>query len=545
MIQCPNCGANPRFDIASQQMLCPFCGTYSEPTDEKYAAAAGADMQEVNGDYVGQSDMMQVKIYTCSQCGAELMSTSNDATAFCSYCGTHQILQERLDVKKRPDHIIPFKITKDQCKQIYGNKLKKMLFAPKVLRNPQYIDEFRGIYMPYWYYNFTQKGRFNIDGTKEHRSGNYRIIDHYMLSVDADNLYKGISHDASSSFEDNISESLAPYHTQDSLPFRTAYLSGFYADIPDTDSNTYAREAALIAAEDGFNIAMQTPGFSGYNTSSIGEDGKLTRTNTRLASVANAMFPVWFLSYRNKDRVAYAAINGQTGKMMADVPIDGKKYLTVTAILTVLIWAVLQIFNISSLRGIVMTVLAGALFGNLVYGLVLDKLKCDTLNREWEKSVGDHAAPQNAQQQSQAPPGKKKKKKNSFTKQRKKEKELGLGGILLMYVIMIAACAIASYIGYGVIMMAAPAITAIYCQLSLSALEYKRGVVSNWALMVVMEFSIIIWLLNPYKDPIYYACCLLMTVCVIWCFFDVLFYYNQLMTRPLPQFNKKGGDDCA
>ena len=36
-----------------------------------------------------------------------------------------------------------------------------------------------------------------------------------------------------------------------------------------------------------------------------------------------------------------------------------------------------------------------------------------------------------------------------------------------------------------------------------------------------------------------------MMVCVVWCFFDALYYYNQLMTRPLPQFNKKGGDDRA
>ncbi len=553
MILCPNCGANPRFDIASQQMLCPFCGTYSEPTDERYDVAKGADMQEVNGDYAGRSDMMQVKIYTCSQCGAELMSTDNDATAFCSYCGTHQILQERLDVKKRPDHIIPFKITKDQCKQIYGNKLKKMLFAPKVLRNPQYIDEFRGIYMPYWFYSFTQKGRFNINGTKEHRSGNYRIIDYYLLSVDANNLYRGISHDASSSFEDNISESLAPYHTQDALPFRTAYLSGFYADIPDTDSHTYERDAALIAAEDGFEAAMKTPGFSGYNTSSIGEDGKITRTNTKLESASNAMFPVWFLSYRNKDRVAYAAINGQTGKMMADIPIDGKKYLMVTAIVTLIIWAALQVFNISSLRGIVMAVLACALLGGLVYGLVLDKLKCDTLNREWEKNIGDHAVPESAQQQPQlqqqpqpqAPPGKKKKKKGSSSKPRKKEKDLGIGGILLMYAIIAVFCGFVSLIEYPILMLAAPVVMAVYCQLSLSELEYKRGVVSNWALMAVMELSIIVWVINPYKDPVYYVCCLLMTVCVIWCFFDVLFYYNQLMTRPLPQFKKKGGDDLA
>ena len=543
MISCPNCGANPRFDIASQKMLCPFCGTYSEPTDERYAGPEGADQQEVNGDYVGQSDMMQVKIYTCSQCGAELMSTDTDATAFCSYCGTHQILQERLDVKQRPDHIIPFKITKDQCKQIYGKKMKKMIFAPKALRDPGYIDEFRGIYMPYWFYSFGQKGIFTIDGTKEHRSGNYRIVDHYNLSVEADNYYTGISHDASSSFEDNISESLAPYNTHDAIPFRTAYMSGFYADILDTDSKTYEHESALMAAKDGFLEAMRSPGFSAYNTSAIGDEGKITRTHTRLLSAGSAMFPVWFLSYRNKDRVAYAAINGQTGKLMADVPVDGRKYLLFTAILTVIIWILLEMFNISSLRGIVMTVMMVALAGGLLYGMILDRLNCDTANREWEQGLNGPNPAQDAVQQQNAPKGKSKKKKSTPKHERKTG--LGLGGVAIMYAVIVVACVVMSFLGFGIAMLIAPIIMAVYSQLSLSALHYKRGVLSNWFLMGSMELSCIVWLINPYKDPVYYVCCLLMTLCVIWCFFDVMYYYNQLMTRPLPQFNKQGGDDRA
>ncbi len=544
MISCPNCGANPRFDIASQKMLCPFCGTYSEPTDERYAGAEGADQQEVNGDYVGQSDLMQVKIYTCSQCGAELMSTDSDATAFCSYCGTHQILQERLDLKQRPDHIIPFKITKDQCKQIYGRKMKKMIFAPKALRNPGYIDEFRGIYMPYWFYNFGQKGIITISGTKEHRSGNYRIVDYYNLSVEADNYYTGISHDASSSFEDNISESLAPYDTHDAIPFRTAYLSGFYADIPDTDAKTYEHESALIAAEDAFDEAMQSPGFSGYDVSSTGEDGKITRTHTKLLSARSAMFPVWFLSYRNKDRVAYAAINAQTGKMMADVPVDGKKYLLATAIVTLILWALLEMFNISSLREIVLTVMLIALGGALVYGMVLDKLSCDTQNREWERNLNAPAVTDEESVASQPSKDKKKKKKSSAVKHEKKT-GLGLGGILIMYAVLVVASAIAIFLDFSPAILVVPVVAAVYCQLSLSSLNYRRGVLSNWFLMGSMEISCIIWLINPYKDPVYYVCCLLMTICVVWCFFDVLYYYNQLMTRPLPQFNKQGGDDRA
>ena len=56
------------------------------------------------------------------------------------------------------------------------------------------------------------------------------------------------------------------------------------------------------------------------------------------------MYPVWFLSYRNKDRVAYATVNGQTGKVVADMPIDSKKYVLSSLILAVILFALLNLF---------------------------------------------------------------------------------------------------------------------------------------------------------------------------------------------------------
>ena len=53
------------------------------------------------------------------------------------------------------------------------------------------------------------------------------------------------------------------------------------------------------------------------------------------------MFPVWFLSYRKKDRVAYATVNGQTGLVVADIPIDPKRYLLGSLLLAIPIFALL------------------------------------------------------------------------------------------------------------------------------------------------------------------------------------------------------------
>ncbi|MBR5115899.1 MAG: hypothetical protein IK096_02425 [Lachnospiraceae bacterium] len=49
MISCPNCGGNPRFDIASQMLLCPNCGTKFDVASFP-EERTGADTQTVSGD---------------------------------------------------------------------------------------------------------------------------------------------------------------------------------------------------------------------------------------------------------------------------------------------------------------------------------------------------------------------------------------------------------------------------------------------------------------------------------------------------------------
>ena len=543
MISCPNCGSNPRFDIASQKLLCPHCGSSFDVEtfpEEEY----GADMQEVDGEYAGQPDKMKVTIYTCSQCGGELMSMDTDATAFCSYCGSHQILEERLSLQERPKRIIPFRITKEECKRIYGKKLKMSLLAPKALKDPSHIDGFRGIYMPYWSYNFKQNGTATFKGKVEHREGNYRIVDSYDLSVDEDNVYRGITHDASTSFDDKISESLAPFDTRRSVDFKTPYLSGLYADIPDLQKTVYQNESAVMAADETMKEVKDTGYFRQYSMEETGNATKISTTLTTLESADAAMFPVWFLSYRKDDRVAYAAINGQTGKMTADIPIDKAKYLIATGILAGVIWLILQTFNISSLRDILMTVIHGAMAGALIYGMVIYKLDEDIKNREWEKYMRERALKESGQKiTTEEKKGRKNKKKVSTPK--KENGSIGIIGTAIIWIILIVIMKVLEFVDFSWVSLAIPAVIAFYVYIGFDGDNMKKGRISNIAVCVSTTLGILIWLINPYVDEVYYFACVLMMICVVWCFFDALHYYNQLMTRPLPQFQKTGGDDRA
>ena len=151
MFACKNCGGNVKFDIKSGQLACEYCHSLFDP----YAYEDKTSDAEVQKDF-------DATIFTCPQCGGEILSTDDTAAGFCSFCGASTVLYSRMQKEHKPAYIIPFAKSKDDCKQAYMSLMKKAIFAPKELKDPKFIDGFRGIYMPYWTYYVTQKALFHF-----------------------------------------------------------------------------------------------------------------------------------------------------------------------------------------------------------------------------------------------------------------------------------------------------------------------------------------------------------------------------------------------
>ncbi|MBD5395576.1 MAG: hypothetical protein HDR71_15245 [Lachnospiraceae bacterium] len=372
MYECPNCGGNLKFDITLQMLKCDYCLTTQNP----YEVTKDKDAEE--------SAPFDVTIFTCPQCGGEILSTDTSAAEFCSFCGASTILDSRISKEKRPVKIIPFKQTKEACKKAYTDRLKRAIFAPDELKDEKYIDSFRGIYMPYWTYHITQQGGVEMKGKKTFRKGDYVYTDHYELGGDLDAYYKELSYDASASFADNISERIAPFNVKDMQPFTPSYLSGFYADTADVDSSLYEEDAKTVANTASFSRIKKDAAFSGIQfTSKENNSSAGFMLHTYLAPVERVMFPVWFMSYRKGDRIAYATVNGQTGKVAADIPVDIKKYVTGSLILAVPIFILLNLFfTIKATYSLIISaILAAATL--ILYGLEMNKIS------RWENREED------------------------------------------------------------------------------------------------------------------------------------------------------------
>lgn len=327
MIECPGCGGNLKFDIPLQLMHCSYCDNNYDPYD--------FDKKDSDGKIVEDYD---TTIYTCAECAGEIESTEESITGVCPFCGANTIFYSRISKELKPNYIIPFSVSKEKCKENYIKAAKKSLFLPKEYKDKEYIDGFRGIYMPYWSYDIDQKGESYVMGEKTERHGDYIYHKHYRLSGNANTYYHGIIHDASSSFSDDISERIEPFDVKKKKSFTAGFLSGFYADTADVEPEVYHMNVLNFARDNTYQKFSRIREFSGYSLEKKLDGDKI---NNRLTQTDRTMFPVWFMSYRHKDRVAYATVNGQTGKVAADFPIDVKKYvwfsLAVSAILFVLL----------------------------------------------------------------------------------------------------------------------------------------------------------------------------------------------------------------
>lgn len=351
MALCPSCGDSLKYDIVYQRLKCVACQNTYDPYELDHVTEA-----ETNTDVYG------VNIFSCPQCGGEIASTEHDLTGRCSFCGSDVMFSSRMENTTRPKYIIPFKITKEDCKRRYLEKIKEYKYAPKDIKDAQFIDGFRGIYVPYWLYQTQESGTFRKEATIHRSDSKYVYTDYYLLSGDTSATFDEIPHDASTVLFDDISERVEPYELQSNgqsnlQPFTPSFLSGFYAEPTDVEPHKYHKYAENISRDVVATVVSSRGDFDKFGSVSFNDIEKKNFFNVDVTNAELALLPIWFLSYRKNNRVAYAAINGQTGRVMCDIPVDFKKSYIGIIIAAIVSFFALNFFTVQATMTTMLAVL--------------------------------------------------------------------------------------------------------------------------------------------------------------------------------------------
>ena len=332
--KCPSCGGAIEFDSHSQKMKCPYCDTeFDLETLKKYDEQLSkeaeqkddiSDWQTDPGKQWQEGETDGMNVYTCKSCGGEIVSDENTGATSCPYCGNPVILTERFRGALRPDMVIPFKLDKKAAKEAYYKHIKGRPLLPKVLRRENHIDEIKGIYVPFWLFDadVAADARYKATKVRTWSDSDYDYTETSYYSVDrSGNMsFVSVPVDGSSRMSDDLMESIEPYKVADAVEFQTAYLSGYLADKYDVDaqqSTDRARERMKESAQDVLRDTVK-----GY-ASVIPEN-----TNVRISGgdAKYALYPVWILNTTWRGKKYIFAMNGQTGRMTGDLPVDNGAY---------------------------------------------------------------------------------------------------------------------------------------------------------------------------------------------------------------------------
>lgn len=334
--KCPNCDGGLMFDPSSQKYHCDFCLSdftqeeldALEPSDSQGTGDAREARQEpVTGeerDY-GNNPGQDALLYTCPSCGAQIVTDETTTATFCYYCHNPVVLSGKFKGQFAPDYVIPFQIGKDRAKEIFSGWIKKKKYVPDAFYSAKQIESMSGVYFPYWLYGCRVDGVLDAQGKKLRTwdTGNMRYTETMVFDVrrqgtmDVDHVARNGLKKANRQLVDGV----LPFRMDEKKPFSMGYLSGFQAENRDMEKDQFAIDVQTEVK----NFALQSlqSQAGSYNSMQIRQkDARIMDERW-----SYALLPVWTLTYNDKDRgkIYYFALNGQTGKVCGRLPVDNRK----------------------------------------------------------------------------------------------------------------------------------------------------------------------------------------------------------------------------
>lgn len=520
MKHCVGCGANLRFDIPTQMMKCDYCGSTVEP-------------ETIDAEDSKMADFFDMMVYQCNNCYGEVVADENEAAVFCPYCGDTTILAGRMTKIAKPKYIIPFQKTKQECVQSYKSLLNKSIYAPSKLRKEGVTETFRGIYMPYWSYSETQNKVIQLRGEKIKTNLISEDVTEYQCDYEVHASYDGLCFDASKVFDDDLSLAIAPFDANARKEFCPGYISGFYADTYDVDAKQYRDKAELIATDEVVANMAKDVQFKKMNMKKL---NSVKDVNNKLETATTeenvAYHPVWFMATRFGERLSYATINGQTGKAAAIIPASPVKYVLFSLVTAIPIFLIINLFSLLRPDMAAMFVNLLALFVYLIY----DKELSILLFREASSGVKKYVD------------GKDVKAKSTKThKVICTIFTLALAAALGIYV----AALTVYYSPALIVPVNFVVVVAIILLMGISIIgQVKQNDLTKHRYLylcipIVGLLILIVEIVNPASDSFYYVMIILQMLSTAITFIDLIHYHNIIATKPMPQFERTGGDDRA
>ncbi|MBR1375486.1 MAG: hypothetical protein IJ566_05335 [Cardiobacteriaceae bacterium] len=334
--KCPGCSAPLSYNPQFQGFKCEYCGRSSTEEELEAFIAQYEEQIEEKNKYSDNriDDGSEIRQYHCPNCGAEVVCGDTTTAAFCYYCHSPVIIENRLKGDFLPHRIIPFKITQKQAiecfeKWVRGKKLLPIDFTVK-----RQQDKIIGMYLPYWDCDVDVKVDFQATGIQKHtkRVGNQEETEVLKLDIKRKgelhfNNIRSLSFDK---IDTNLINAINPFDDSEQIEFKSAYLAGFQSERHNLDKEEAQKQAIRDAEIFTIDQIAESANCQGF-TNQV-DNSQFAITDTRYV-----LLPTYILNYSYKGKNYQFAINGQTGIANGELPLSKPKAFAYSAIFGIIV----------------------------------------------------------------------------------------------------------------------------------------------------------------------------------------------------------------
>jgi len=372
--KCPQCGATTAYSAREGGLTCTHCGYFEPP--KKPVIGKGAAEFEFTVETVERSANgwgLERKEVECQNCGARITVPSDALTSTCPFCGSNKVIQRvAAQDNLRPRFLVPFKLDTSTCQNTAREWLGSSWMVPGALRQVAGVANFTGMYLPFWTFDATTRATWKAEVGHTETENYY---DNGTWKTRTKTVWRWESGQVQLFIDDLLVEGttrvsrlllskIKNYQLSDLRPYDAEYLAGFQAqafDIPLEKSWEMGRQVMRERTREACLEQASTSQGRNFSMSLDFAD----------ESWRYIILPVYLAVYSYENKPYQVLINGQTGAISGQRPVDWTKvWLAVGAAMAPGLFLGL-IGLLTILLGGIGVVIGGVALVLLIIGLVI------------------------------------------------------------------------------------------------------------------------------------------------------------------------------
>lgn len=290
-----------------------------------------------------ETDLKGLIQYTCKSCGTTMYTDPSSAVPFCVYCGNGVLDRIAIEEEPAPTLIIPFKKTRKDAVNAFKAFIKNKPLTPKEFRKIVDPNKIIGVYVPFWAYDMTCDGNisFHCADVERWADNDYRYIktSKFDTNIFSHLDFSKVLVNASNHFPIEAMNELEPYDFEELVDFNHGYLNGFMAEKSDKDE-----EAAYVTANE--RTMQQCIEESKKEVGHQKVELKENHLYLSKKATNSILLPVYMVPVKYKDKNYLIAMNGQTGKVIGELPVGLLESIIGGTVVFILLLAIAYLFSI-------------------------------------------------------------------------------------------------------------------------------------------------------------------------------------------------------